>query len=63
MSKLIKKLRPYSKAIVGSAAALAITIAKQKGVDLNAWLERGAAFLATLGLVWRVPNTPAPPEG
>lgn len=59
MSKLIKKLRPYSKAIIGSAAALAITIAKQKGVDLNVWLERGVAALATLGIVYRVPNTPA----
>lgn len=53
----------YAKAITGALVAglTALgTALDHDGVTGQEWVGVGIAFLVALGLVWAVPNTPAP---
>lgn len=51
------------KAIVGSALAglTSLQVAADGGVTFQEWVQAGIAALVALGVIWAVPNKPAPP--
>jgi hypothetical protein len=56
------KLDKVAKAITGAAAAgvgaLIVATADGSGISVNEWLASAGAVLASLALVWAVPNGP-----